>query len=115
MYNGAAKPGPAPFPWPGRQKNRPPPHPGAPAPLSHAAPASKTLLIRAAERGSNLGSITGALLRLLDRYDPAELQPAIIQALARNVPHPSAARLALERRRHQRQQPPPAAANTPDH
>jgi len=39
--------------------------------LSHAAPASKTLLIRAAERGSNLGSITGALLRLLDRYGAA--------------------------------------------
>src|SRR5271170_7637019 len=83
--------------------------------LSHAAPASKTLLIRAAERGSNLGSITAALLRLLDRYGAAELQAAIIEALDRNVPHPSAVRLALERRRHQRQQLPPVAANLPDH
>ena len=83
--------------------------------LSHAAPASKTLLIRAAERGSNLGSITGALLRLLDRYGAAELQAAIIEALDRNVPHPSAVRLALERRRHERQQLPPVAANLPDH
>jgi hypothetical protein len=31
--------------------------------LSHAAPACKTLLIRAAERGGNLGAITGAMLR----------------------------------------------------
>jgi hypothetical protein len=83
--------------------------------LSHAAPASSTLLIRAAERGSNLGSITGALLRLLDRYGAAELQAAIIEALDRNVPHPSAVRLALERRRHERQQLPPVAANLPDH
>ncbi len=35
--------------------------------LSHAAPASRELLIRAAERGENLGTITAALLRLLDR------------------------------------------------
>jgi hypothetical protein len=83
--------------------------------LSHAAPASKTLLIRAAERGSNLGSITGALLRLLDRYGAAEMQAAIIEALDRNVPHPSAVRLALERRRHERQQLPPVAANLSDH
>src|SRR6266404_1336956 len=83
--------------------------------LSHAAPASKTLLIRAAERGSNLGSITGALLRLLDRYGAAELQATIIEALDRDVPHPSAVRLALERRRHERQQLPPVAANLPDH
>src|SRR5882672_11333873 len=78
-------------------------------------PASKTLLIRAAERGSNLGSITGAMLRLLDRYGAAELQAAIIEAIDRNVPHPSAVRLALERRRHERQQLPPVAANLPDH
>src|SRR6266851_4734318 len=83
--------------------------------LSHAAPASKTLLIRAAERGSNLGAITGAMLRLLDRYGAAELQAAIIEAIDRNVPQPSAVRLALERRRHERQQLPPVAANLPDH
>jgi hypothetical protein len=83
--------------------------------LSHAAPASKTLLIRAAERGNNLGSITGAMLRLLDRYGATELQAAIIEALDRNVPHPSAVRLALERRRHDRQQLPPVAVNLPEH
>src|SRR5260221_4378511 len=99
-------------PW--SSKNMPPASTAAPT-ASHAAPASKTLLIRAAERGSNLGSITGALLRLLDRYGAAELQAAVIEALDRNVPHPSAVRLALERRRHERQQLPPVAANLPDH
>lgn len=83
--------------------------------LSHAVPASKTLLIRAAERGNNLGSITGAMLRLLDRYGATEMQAAIIEALDRNVPHPSAVRLALERRRHDRQQLPPVAVNLPEH
>jgi transposase len=96
------------------QKNAAHNHRGADR-LSHAAPASKILLIRAAELGSNLGSITGAMLRLLDRYGAAELQVAIIEALDRNVPHPSAVRLALERRRHDRQQPPPIAVNLPEH
>ena len=32
-----------------------------------------------------------------------------------NVPHPSAVRLALERRRHECQQLPPIAANLPEH
>ena len=36
--------------------------------LAQAAPASQALLIRAAERGANLGAITAALMRLLDRY-----------------------------------------------
>jgi ABC transporter substrate binding protein len=46
------------------------------------------LLIRANERGSYLGSIAGALLRLLDCYGAAELQVAITEALDRNVPRP---------------------------
>ena len=55
------------------------------------------------------------MLRLLDRYGATELQAAIIEALDRNVPHPSAVRLALERRRHDRQQLPPVAVNLPEH
>ncbi|MCP4738047.1 MAG: IS21 family transposase, partial [Bosea sp.] len=68
---------------------------------------SAELLTRAAERGDNLGSITAALLRLLERYGAAELEAGIAEALAREVPHPNAVRLALERRREQRDQPPP--------
>ena len=56
--------------------------------LAKAAPASPILLTRAAARGDNLGTITAALLRLLDRYGAAELQAAILDALARDVPHP---------------------------
>ena len=70
--------------------------------LVQPAPASRTLLDRAAERGANLGAITVALMRLLERYGAAELQAAILEALERDVPHPNAVRLALERRREQR-------------
>ena len=75
--------------------------------LAHAAPNSRELLTRAAERGNNLGSITAALLRLLDHYGATELEAAIGEALTRGVPHPNAVRLALERRRELRDQPPP--------
>jgi hypothetical protein len=83
--------------------------------LAKAAPASQTLLMRAADRGDNLGTITAALLRLLDRYGAAELDAAIGEALDRGVPHPNAVRLALDRRREQRQQPPPVAVDLPAH
>jgi transposase len=83
--------------------------------LAQAAPASLDLLIGAAARGDNLGTITAALLRLLDRYGAAELQAAIGEALARGVPHPNAVRLALEHRREQRQEAPPVAVDLPDH
>jgi len=82
--------------------------------LVQAAPNSRDLLTRAAERGDNLGSITAALLRLLDRYGATELEAAIAEALERGVPHPNAVRLSLERRREQRQQPPPLAVALPE-
>jgi transposase len=83
--------------------------------LARAAPASQDLLIGAAGRGDNLGAITVALLRLLDRYGATELDAAIGEALQRGVPHPNAVRLALERRREQRQVPPPVAVDLPAH
>jgi transposase len=83
--------------------------------LARAAPASHTLLLRAAGRGDNLGAITAALLRLLDRYGADELEAAIHEALGRGVPHPNAVRLALERRREQRQERPPVAVDLPAH
>jgi transposase len=75
--------------------------------LAHAAPNSRALLIQAAARGDNLGSLTAALLRLLERYGARELEAAIGEALARGVPHPNAVRRALERRGEQRDQPAP--------
>jgi hypothetical protein len=83
--------------------------------LVQAAPAAAGLLERAGARGDNLGSITAALLRLLDRYGAAALQPAIVEALERDVPHPNAVRLALEREREAAGQPPPVALALPEH
>ena len=83
--------------------------------LAHVAPASQTLLVRAAEGGANLGAITAALIRLLDRTNAADLQAAILEALERDVPHPNAVRLALERLREQRGQAPQVALVLPAH
>jgi hypothetical protein len=83
--------------------------------LARAVPATQKLLVAAAARGYNLGSITAALGRLLARYTPAELQVAVLDALERDVPHPNAVRLALEHRRELRGQPPPSPVTLPDH
>ena len=83
--------------------------------LVQAAPASQTLLIRAAERGANLGAITAALMRLLAQTSAAEMQAAILAALQRGVPHPNAVRLALARRREQRGDPPAVGVALPAH
>ena len=83
--------------------------------LALVAPASQTLLARAAERGANLGTMTSTLMRLLQRYGRAELQAAILEALDRDMPHPSAVRLVLERRREDRGLVPPVAMTLPDH
>src|SRR5258705_72149 len=83
--------------------------------LAKAAPESQTLLLRAAERGDNLGTVTAALLRLLERYGAAELDAAIREAIERGVPHPNAVRLALDHRRELRDQPPPVAVILPEH
>src|SRR4051794_1881873 len=80
-----------------------------------APPASQTLMMRAAERGANLGAITVGLLRLLERYGAAALQDAILEALVRDVPHPNAVRLALERQREQIGGEPPVAIVMPAH
>jgi len=77
--------------------------------LTHAAPAASALLKAAAARGHNLGAITAALLRLLERYGATALQAAIGEALQRDVPHPNAVRLALERAREEQGLPPPTA------
>ena len=83
--------------------------------LARAVPASQTLLERAAERGGSLGAITAGLLRLLDRYGAAAVQSAILEALERDVPHPNAVRLALERQREQQGGDPPVAMVLPAH
>jgi transposase len=83
--------------------------------LTRAVPESRELLVQAAGRGANLGAITAALLRLLDRYGASELRAGIEEALARQVPHPNAVRLALERRREATDRPPPVEIPLPEH
>jgi transposase len=83
--------------------------------LVQAIPESRELLRQAAERGEPLGRITRTLIDLLDHYGAAELEIAVRDALAREVPHPNAVRLSLERRRQERNAPPPVAACLPDH
>lgn len=83
--------------------------------LTQAAPAIAELLQRAAARGHNLGSITAGLARLLDRYGTGPLQAAVVEALARDVPHPNAVRLALEHAREATGRPPVLALALPEH
>lgn len=83
--------------------------------LAQVAPASTVLLQMAALRGHNLGSITAGLLRLLDQYGAPALQAALLEAIARDVPHPNAVRLALERARERTGLPPALALALPEH
>ena len=66
-------------------------------------PASVELLAQAAASGENHGSITSALLRLVDRYGALEVQTVVLTALSRIVPHPNVVRLASETQREARQ------------
>jgi hypothetical protein len=82
--------------------------------LERAAPTSRALLVRLAERGENLGAATTALVHLLDRYGAAELDAAIEEAVRKEVFHPHAVRHVLEQRRRQHDQPPPLPVELPD-
>jgi hypothetical protein len=83
--------------------------------LTQAVPAVAELLQRAAARGHNLGSVTAGLSKLLDRYGARPMQAAVVEAVARDVPHPNAVRLALERQREQQGGEPPVAIVMPAH
>ena len=78
-------------------------------------PGCAELLQRAAERNYNLGTVTAALLRLLQQYGQSALQAAVREALERDVPHPNAVRLALERERRHSGQPPAVTVSMPEH
>ncbi len=82
--------------------------------LTHATPTAGTLLKKAAEKGYHMGSITRALLQLLDTYGPIELEAAMKEALSKEVPHPNAVRISLQKSREERQQPPAIAITLPD-
>lgn len=82
--------------------------------LAHSVPVSVELIRRGSERDYRPSTMSRDLLRLLDGYGATELEIAINEALVRDVPHPNAVRLALERRRDDRNRPPPLTVPLPD-
>lgn len=75
---------------------------------------AQEFLIKAAERGYNIGSITNHLLYLLDHYGAHELSIAMNVALSKNSPHSNSVRLTLEKNRDEKNLPPPIAITLPD-
>jgi len=82
--------------------------------LAHAAPSTRALLERLAERGNNLGSATARLLVLLDTHGADALEAAVREVLEREVPHVHAVRQVLDRERAARGAPPAIAIPLPD-
>jgi len=82
--------------------------------LSHAAPSSQKLLKQAAERGQPLARFVKQLEQLLDEYGAGELECAISEALAQQVPHINAVQQVLETTRELSQQPPPIGIKLSD-
>lgn len=80
--------------------------------LQHAAPHSRDFLMRAADRGQNLGSITYQLSRLLAQYG-AELDVALAEANTRGIVHPPSWRQLLDQRRAELDRPAPLTAEVP--
>ena len=82
--------------------------------LAAAAPSSRTLLERLAERGTNLGHATYRLLQLLDAYGGEALERALTEVLRRDVPHVHAVAQVLERNRAASGQAPALPLALPD-
>ena len=74
-----------------------------------------SLLVKAAERGHQLATLTAQLMRLLIRYGAHELDAAIREALDCDVPHHNAVPLALDHRCQRRSRPPPVMLALLDH
>lgn len=74
--------------------------------LAHAAPSSRALLERLAERGKNLGHATLQMLRLLSTYGAEALEAALLEVLRCDVPHIHAVRQVLEIRHAASGRPP---------
>jgi transposase len=82
--------------------------------LSHAAPSTRNLLEKLAERGKNLGNATARLLVLLDTHGAEALEAAVREVLEREVPHVHAVQQVLERERAARGLPPALPIALPD-
>jgi len=81
--------------------------------LHAALPHSRDWLIALAERGGNLGSATGRLLRLLDTERAEDLDQALAASLSRGTPHLGAVRHLLDHARKDRGEPPRVEPHLP--
>jgi len=82
--------------------------------LYHAAPSTQQLMVKAAERGTNLGALTNGLTRILDRYGAEEFEAAVKEVVSADAPHLAALRQVLDRRAHNRGRKPPVPVHLPD-
>ena len=82
--------------------------------LHHAAPSTEAFFMEAAHRGTNLGSLTNGLLKLLSTYGATELEHAVAEALAGASPHLAAVRQLLEQHQQAQGKPPPLPISLPD-
>ena len=83
--------------------------------LARAVPASRDLLVAAAERGEPIGRMTKIMVELLDRYGAAELQAAVLEVMNSGGTHYNTIRQVLDRRRDERGKPPPVSIILPEH
>jgi len=71
------------------------------------------VVVEAVERWRNPPDVRGGWMLAVASGGLAELQVAIGEALDRDVPHPNAVRLSLERRRERRGDVPPVGVDLP--
>ncbi len=82
--------------------------------LATGAPASRDLLTLLAQRGSNLGTATAFLLRLLEEFGGTRLDQAIREAIDKDIPHHHAVRQILERQHREEGRSPTLPVELPD-
>jgi len=69
--------------------------------LVQAVPTIETLLVKAGQRGYNLGRLVQQLIALLEQYGRAELSEAVGEALQHDSIHPNSLQQILQRRKDQ--------------
>ncbi len=82
--------------------------------LFGVVPVARDFLVAAADRGANIGSLSGHLNALLDEFGHEELALAISEALAAESLHASAVRQVLDRRRKAAGKVPPTSLTLTD-
>jgi transposase len=82
--------------------------------LIGVVPVAAEFLRAAADRGTNIGALSGHLNALLDDFGHEELAIAMAEALAAGALHAAAVRQVLDRRRKAAGKAPPASLGMPD-